>query len=290
MKTKLQMANSKRQILLAALLIFVHTLAHSAGNDLPLNDWIGKKFVILPKPEDQRIYGYSCLRRSEGGYIVPTYNECAGMIGTVTAVDIPPQGDVHVHLLIEKNGREYLAVAAQDHVPCLAPLADFELARKNWEGKTIWIKEHKFLLDTEGGRLKPEKNVARFSAVHVDTIIAGYSPSQPVRLVLTQGDKVVCADIRVSDINTPAISRGPKLAELLFDQDPRTLHDWSPEIWQTIEKNQIATGMSMEQVHMSWGEPNAITKIESANCNCEEWEYDKTVVHFRDGKVDEVTE
>lgn len=271
---------------LLILLIALITLPRFSTCLAADNPWIGKKIIILPKPLDQQRYGYSDLRRSDGGYIIPTYEECAGKIATVSKVETPDRGDKFVYLTLDENGKEYRAVGTIGSIPCLAPAADLEDARTRWHGKSIWVKWSNQLLKTDGSPVRAADSVRNFSAVQLNSIVAGYNYERPVRLVLTQDERTFWADLSMSEADSNAY----QFSDLLFAENPRTVHPWSNEIWNSIEKGEISTGMTMEQVMMSWRNPGAITKIEGEHCDCQEWEYEKTTLHFRDGKLDEVRE
>ncbi len=255
----------------------------AASSAAEIADWVGKKVIVLPRPSEQHQYGYSCLRRSEGGYIVPTYQECAGKVATVTKVETPARGDWRVHLTLDENGKEYVAIGNADGIPCLTPAADLDSARARWQGKDVWVIRTNYLLKRDGFPVTDADGLRNLERMTVADISPGYDAASPLRLTLLHGDHSYLADIVW--VESPS---GRKFDEIFLDTDPRKLYHWDEGVWRQVENREVATGMLPEQVQLSWGPPEVITKIDSEHCRCQEWEYGPTTVYFRDGTLERI--
>ena len=274
----------------AVLIGIVCVVSFAYSEDVPartsMRDWVGRKFVILPQPTDQQRYGYSCLRRSEGGYIIPNYAEVAGKIATVTKVEIPAYGDRRIHLTLDENGKEFVAVTKEEFVSCLAPAADLDSARAKWLGKTLWVRRTKFLKTSFGKSLAADEKIQNYSPVTVKDVQPGFDYNTPVRFSLDAQGKEVFADIRASEVNIAEHPTGSTFDEVFLTEDPRITHAWGDKIWNSVANAEVETGMTLEQVQMSWGDPSAVVDVTSEHCNCHEWEYGNTTLYFRDGKLE----
>ncbi len=251
-----------------------------------MREWVGRKFVILPQPAEQQRYGYSCLRRSEGGYIIPDYEDVAGKIATVTDVEIPAHGDRRVHLTLDENGKEYVAVTKSESIPCLAPAADIDSARTRWLGKTLWVKRTKFLKTPDGKTASGNKAIHNYSAVTVEDVQAGFDFNVPVRYTVSADGQQFVAEVRASNLNVSDRPTGANFDDVFLTEDPRITNVWPARIWHIICNSEIETGMTPEQVQMSWGDPNAILEVDSEHCDCMEWEFGSTTLYFKHGKLD----
>ena len=70
-----------------------------------------------------------------------------------------------------------------------------------------------------------------------------------------------------------------RFEELFLTEDPKQKYKWPAGIWQAIENNRVITGMSAEQVRMSWGEPEKTTRTAAG----EQWAYTAGVLTFKNG-------
>ncbi|MCR8844298.1 stalk domain-containing protein [Paenibacillus sp. SC116] len=75
----------------------------------------------------------------------------------------------------------------------------------------------------------------------------------------------------------------------LLNYDPYKRYKWSKSIWEKIKKERVATGMTKEQVLMSWGKPKHTSYITSGNLTVESWGYGSgsslSIITFTNGKV-----
>ncbi len=64
-----------------------------------------------------------------------------------------------------------------------------------------------------------------------------------------------------------------------MDADPRLKHKWGAAVWSVIEKGQVYVGMTEEQVKMSWGEPEKVTRTAAGDV----WTYSGGSLVFKRG-------
>ncbi len=179
------------------------SLALLGDDGTPLETWVGKQFIILPKPKTEQRYGYSSLRRSEEGYLVPTYDECAGQIATVVAVDASKRSDRKVYLRLDDDDAEYTAISATGCFPEIAAVSDLDLARNRWLGHTIWLKGGPvYEYDAVTGRVYAF-DVEEGDSAKVKEIVAGWNAERPVRLIFDTKDGEAFLDIQVTSTNIP---------------------------------------------------------------------------------------
>lgn len=71
-----------------------------------------------------------------------------------------------------------------------------------------------------------------------------------------------------------------------FATDPVKKYKWPQKTWNLIKQEKIATGMTKEQVRMSWGNPSNTSTLTSGGITVETWGYSGfNYVTFTNGKV-----
>ncbi len=199
---------------------------YSAIDDdgVPMQEWVGMEFVILPKPKHLQRYGYSTLRRPNGGFIIPTYGECAGQVGTVVDVQNDGRTDCKVTLRMD-DGREYTAVSATGLFPEIALASDFEHARTEWEGQTVWFYSSPvYIYDDDTGQLWSIQT-GRYEPVVVKEVVAGWNHNRPVRLIVeTEDGREAYVDVQVSSTNTYEYYYGRNRYDVFFVMEDPYAH------------------------------------------------------------------
>ncbi|TVX91680.1 stalk domain-containing protein [Paenibacillus agilis] len=86
-----------------------------------------------------------------------------------------------------------------------------------------------------------------------------------------------------------------KVEQLLTDSyyfmnyDPYKRYKWSKSVWEKIKNEKVSTGMTKEQVLMSWGQPRNTSYITGGNITVESWGYGSgsslSIITFTNGKV-----
>ncbi len=194
------------------------------ADGVPMEQWVGKRFVILPKPKYLQRYGYNTLRHPNGGYIIPNYDECAGKIATVTDVESGPYTDYKVTLRLD-NGEEYTAVSASGIFSEIAPYDDVEHARTEWNGKRIWITRGPiYVYHADTGRMYM-LTVRHREAVTVKDVETGWNSNRPVRLlVVTEDGHEGFVDVQYSSTNVIEPLRGRNRSDVYFSTEDQNAY------------------------------------------------------------------
>jgi hypothetical protein len=80
---------------------------------------------------------------------------------------------------------------------------------------------------------------------------------------------------------SPELRPLARFEEFFLTEDPRLKYKWTPAMWAAIESNRILTGMTAEQVKMSWGAPNKTARTATG----EQWTYSSGVLTFNKNGV-----
>ncbi len=68
--------------------------------------------------------------------------------------------------------------------------------------------------------------------------------------------------------------------------DPKKAYPWPKPIWDAIQDEKVALGMTKEQVKMSWREPKSISQTVTAAGKSEQWVFGSgAYVYLTDGLV-----
>lgn len=269
---------------------------------VPVRCWTGQKFIVLPMSKVLRSYGYQSFDGGTGEYGHATYEELAGKVLTVIAVQ---WHDDEVQLLsgwivkfkADDNGRIYtvrpvlLPNESRDEasVSEVALLRDLEEARRQYVGQKYWTligKLPRVGTDVTGGDYV---HYRRTSIVTISDVLAGEDSSRPVRLVVKNdtGEEGYM-DIAGSPTNMSS-SLYATMKEHLVDRelsnvDPHLLHKWPARIWKAIEAGSVLTGMTSKQAEMSWDQPSTTSRTIQNGHLHEQWVYDEdSYLYFDDG-------
>jgi len=249
----------------------------------PISSWMGKRFIFLSKPK---------MTPSD------TYEDFVGAVNcskyagrTAKVVWIGEfSGRVHVEFEMEDTGQRVRArtIPHKESISGIALVEDLDQARAHWVGQTLWCKEM-FLSSYDGqtDNLKTIK-LKKYSPVKVIDVAVGWGEERPVRFILqTAAGEQGFLDINLSGTNVYPSARDLFRFENVFlVEDPRKTYKWPPRIWSAIENNQVVTGMTAEQVRLSWGEPEKINKPASVSATSEQWVYDGgRILNFRNGTL-----
>lgn len=197
------------------------TIAEQADDGIPLDQWIGMRFIILPKPNYLQRYGYSTLRSPADGFIIPTYDECAGQVGTVVEIYNDGRTDRKVILQLE-DGREYTTVSATGVFREIASVSDIERAQDYWRGKMVWAYSGPvYEYNARTGRVYAYA-FKNYEPVTVTEVVAGWDHNRPVRLIVKTLDGYEgYIDLQVSSTNVIEPLRGRNRSNVFFvTEDP----------------------------------------------------------------------
>ncbi len=265
------------------------TSEREAFTFLPIESWVGEKFIFLPRRKGLQKYGYRSFKGGGGKYGCPTYEECVGRIGTV--VEVFGTGDILDVILIKMtdNNQVYSGEATLGSIPDIMPIADLDSARARWLGKTLWYKT--FHLSTYNEESDEEGSIwleRKYVPVKVIDIVAGWDDDSPVRFIIrTKSEEEGFIDVKVGNTNIGDVYRDADYRSFesrFLTEDPRITYKWSNEVWSAIEKAKVFVGMTAQQARMSWGEPKEINRTSSASVKQEQWVYgDGNYLYFDNG-------
>jgi hypothetical protein len=242
----------------------------------PIGSWAGKRFIFLPKPKGAEAGTYEDFSR------VITYQKYGGRVARIVSAD-DSGSSAYIEFEMEDDGERLrvFTVAGKESVRGVALVDDIENARKQWAGKTVWSKMLMISsYDEESGAVTMTP-VKKFGPLKVVDVVPGWDEEKPVRFKLETPDgKQGFVDLNLSGTNVPKEVRLQSRFEgHLMAENPRLKYKWGAGVWSAIEKGQVYAGMTEEQVKMSWGEPEKITRTAAG----EVWTYPSGALVFRKG-------
>ena len=182
----------------------------------------------------------------------------------------------------EGAGRKIYADSHKEHIGGIALVADLEKAKERWGGKTIWSKNKTIsTYDAENDK-HGDVAVRIGDPLKVVDVWWGSPLFGPLWLIVETKDKEK-GYIRTKFSWTNQYRDWWKASRPwendFFESDPKTL-GWSDEIWQKINDQRVATGMTKQQVSLSWGEPKSVTSTLSDDGSREQWAYSDQFLYF----------
>jgi hypothetical protein len=242
----------------------------------PIDSWVGKRFIFLPRPKS-----------SSSG----TYEDFAGAVShqkyagrtarVVSASDLGIRARLEFEM--EDNGERLRAstVPYKETVRGMALADDIENARKQWAGKTLWIKPMMISSYNEESDALTMVRVRKYSSVKVVDVVPGWDEAKPIRFLLETADgKRGFVDLNLSGTNVHKDVRHlSHFEESLLAEDPKLKYKWPVDVWKAIGNGQVYAGMTAEQVKMSWGEPDKITRTAAG----EVWAYQSGSLIIKNG-------
>jgi hypothetical protein len=238
---------------------------------VPMSEWQGKRVIFLPQPASLRHFGYQSFTGGSGQFGAPTYEETVGKIGTVIAVDAEEYPKVTIEM--EGTGRRYIGTAYTGSLRAVAFLDEIDQARKELIGKTLWISSSSILTYNDATGQFGSVKVKKFSPVRVVDVVVGWYEHEPIRLILkSENGEEGFLDVQISGTNVSEVLIGSgHIAQYFLLADPKKTYLWPNSIWDAIQHEKVALGMTGQQVRMSWGEPKSISQTITAAGNSQQW-------------------
>ncbi len=242
----------------------------------PIGSWTGKRFIFLPRPKGSESGTYEDFSRTV------THQKYSGRIARVVSAD-DSGANAFIEFEMEDDGERLrvFTVGAKESVRGMALADDIENARKQWAGKTLWGKMLMISSYDEQSGAVSMTQVKKFGPLKVVEVAPGWDEEKPVRFKLETPDgKHGFIDLNLSGTNVHKDARHlSRFEDHLLAEDPRLKYKWRSDVWGAIEKGQIYPGMTEEQVKMSWGEPDKITRTAAG----EVWTYQSGSLVFKKG-------
>ncbi|MGH9755826.1 MAG: hypothetical protein ACREA2_23845 [Blastocatellia bacterium] len=242
----------------------------------PIGSWAGQRFIFLPKPKGAESGTYEDFRRAI------THQKYAGRVARVVSAD-DSSASAYIELEMEDDGEKLrvFTVANKESVRGMALVDDIENARKQWAGKTVWSKMLMISSYDEQSGAVTMTQVKKFGHLKVVDVVPGWDEEKPVRFKLETPDgKQGFVDLNLSGTNVrKEVRHLSRFENHLLAENPRLKYKWDPSIWGAIEKGQVYAGMTVEQVKMSWGEPEKVTRTAAG----EIWTYPSGALVFKRG-------
>lgn len=265
------------------------------GFDLPINRWVGKKFIVLEKQNLVRQFGYELYLSAELGFskkkIDPAWEtpqrhvRCEKIERSYIIVkDIKPIGkDYLVKFENEQSKVMLFGKTRLGSIEGMAFAADIDSAKTRWLGKSVY-SARRFIdaYDSATGKLDNIKVKIEQPLAVID-VRWGMTPLPPkplwIMVTTGRGEKGFIPT-QTSWINAMIDNKNNSApwSDDLIDSDPKKLYSWDEAVWETINNHSIATGMTRQQVRMSWGRPKSIAQGPSENT--EIWAYGSQSLNF----------
>jgi hypothetical protein len=242
----------------------------------PIGSWVGKRFIFLPKPKGSESGTYEDFSR------LVTHQKYAGRVARVVSAN-DSGASAFIEFQMEDDGERLrvFTVAKKESVRGMALLDDIENARKQWAGKTVWGKMLMISSYDEQSGAIAMTTVKKFGPLKVVDVVPGWDEEKPARFKLETPDgKQGFVDLNLSGTNVQKEVRFlSRFEDHLLAENPRLKYKWKVDVWSAIEKGQIYPGMTEEQVKMSWGEPDKVTRTAAG----EVWTYTSGALVFKKG-------
>jgi hypothetical protein len=242
----------------------------------PIGSWVGKRFIFLPKPKGSESGTYEDFSR------LVTHQKYAGRVARVVSAN-DSGASAFIEFQMEDDGERLrvFTVANKESVRGMALLDDIENARKQWAGKTVWGKMLMISSYDEQSGAIGMTAIKKFGPLKVVDVVPGWDEEKPARFKLETPDgKQGFVDLNLSGTNVQKEVRYlSRFEDHILAENPRLKYKWKADVWSAIEKGQIYPGMTDEQVKMSWGEPEKITRTAAG----EVWTYTSGALVFKKG-------
>jgi hypothetical protein len=273
----------------------------TATSGIPVENWVGKIFIVLPLEAEAKGQGYpfSRVKPAPAAPVAENQNINASLLEgkelRVQKVQLlaivsqdPPMKDYQIIFESVADGSALSAPARGGQVEQVVLADDYAAAKQYFLGKTVFSKRP---------AISEYKETPGFILVGVDEplkvvdVILGVNASSPIWLVVTTPDgKKGYIAIAFSNTNAyQGIARKEKpWMDRLFEQSPRDIYQWPEEVWAAINRAEVRPGMIPDQVRLSWGEPN---RIESGPVPGEQvWYYPSTILKFKKDSLNLIEE
>lgn len=270
-----------------------------AGNDLPPPQWIGERFIVLRMPPMFRKFGYELYPSPKlGAARGPVDLErqlknrrlrheiLAGCTLLVDAVQPHDSGFV-VAFRNPANGTAVYGRTKRGTITGIVRADDVALARARWLGKAVFARRRYVnTYDTADGIMGSLK-VPIDAPLEVAGVVPGMSPLPPqhiwVRVETEDGRHgFIPTYFTWTNVMWELWRESPPWEQDIYERNPRQLYDWDDYVWDQINAHNVVSGMTAEQVLVSWGEPISRDSSAYRGKFRARWAYEGQYLYFDD--------
>jgi hypothetical protein len=262
--------------------------------------WKDQQFVLLEKGTGFSEYGYQL-------YSCPRLDSCRENVDTVKwtkshrakssvflrhnliVISIEPRGKEWLLVFRDKQtGDTLYATTTNGIYHEIVRARDLDGAIRRWKGKVVFSARG-FINTMEGGKIGTIK-VRLQDPLQVQDICFGVTPIpvKPIRLmVLTPFGKKGFIPVYYSwtNVNQELILGENPWDEDIFEVNPQKTFVANAETWRIINDHRIYTGMTSDQVRLSWGLPQRRSTAMFKGKQCENWIYTAQSLYFDEKKL-----
>jgi hypothetical protein len=261
---------------------------------IAVQHWAGRKFMVLDKPKLFRKFGYelyltkdlsTSIRRIDTSFETDRhhlrYDRGRNTVLTVSAAE-PVAGEWLVSFLQTGTGLSLYGKTHRGAIEGIASLEDIDKSAERWVGRFVFSRR-RFIdtYDSANGTFGTVK-VNIQDRLKVTGVRWGTTPlpPKPIWLCVTTREKETgiipiaqtWTNVMVDKITSAAGGPNP-WDEDIFDTNPQQIYSWDSTTWKAINSHTINSGMTKEQVRVSWGQPQRIMTDTAKTLCGEQWLY-----------------
>ncbi|MBN1758329.1 MAG: hypothetical protein JW863_08430 [Chitinispirillaceae bacterium] len=272
-------------------------------------EWIGKKFIILPKQKLLCAQGYSlttCRDKNECDTmpVNPDWENsghrilCSKIGGDSVYVDkVEPDSNewliTFAHIPSEKR---LFARTYKQAINEIAFSDDLTAARARWLNRIVFSKKGVISqLGTSATATISSKRIRIQDSLLVVNVRWGMTPLpvKPLWLMVKMNDNTEgFIPLRISWTNTMIDRRSDRQPwdEDIYETNPADLYKWDENMWEVVNNHRVILEMTTDQVTASWGYPLSIVPQPDDSTNGEIWTYPSHELRFQYNKLIAISE
>ena len=260
--------------------------------DIPIEQWVGRKFIFLERMKNLQKYGYEFSGKPE---LFPDtddqlkYSDHVGKTICVTSTQKRTLSYYLVSFVVEDSDEKIYGKAYKEHVKGIALYSELNNSKERWFGKTIYSKKKKITTYNEKEGRFGEIQVAIDTPLKVKDVwwSLGLGWDSVWLIVETKSGEQGFIGTSFSWTNHPLDqwTKNRPWEEDVFEKNPREIYTWDNATWDLVNSGKVRIGMNKEQVSLSWGPPQKINKDIYRNSTNEQWVYGNQYVYFENDIV-----
>lgn len=262
-------------------------------------EWVGKTFVTLPKNEMFRKFGYELYEtRDLGNAIAPADTSRflsngrlrADLFGgaTMKVEEATAFGeDFLVRFRVQPESLQVFGRTKNGAIEGIAIQQDLAVARGRWTGDTVYSARRQIDVFDSTKHAFSSIPVSLTEPLYVSEIVWGQTPLPPkpiwVQVVRPNGDQgfIPIHFSWTNVIRNRRYEHGHPWQDDLLEENPKSTFNWDEYYWEAIDQHKVLSGMTPDQVRLSWGPP--LTRTEHTmndSTIVRQWEYDRGILRF----------